>query len=160
MDHVIGFIYNSPSSGWMRLAGWLIPTVQTVHILALAALMGSAVLLDMKLAGVMARTDAGATLVRRYLPVLWGALAVLFVSGFTLLWAEPERVLSKTIFWVKMSLVLLAFLLTFLLRKRLLDREAAGEPVPAGRFDKAFGWIALLIWIVALGCGRWIAYSY
>ncbi len=160
MDNVIGFIYNSPSSSWMRLAGWLIPTVQSVHILALAALMSAAILLDMKLAGVMARADSGAAMTRRYLPVLWGALAVLLASGFTLLWAEPERVLSKTIFWTKMGLVLLAFLLTFLLRKRLLDREAAGEAGSAGLFDKSFGWSALMIWVVAIGCGRWIAYSY
>ena len=158
MDDIIGFIYNSPSSGWIRVAGWLIPTVQTIHILALSMLMGAAIMLDLKLAGIIARSDSNALLMKRYLPVLWVALAVLLMSGTTLLWAEPERVLNKTIFWTKMGLVLFAFLLTFLLRRRLLQRDALGE-AGAGGFDKAFGWIALFIWIAAIGCGRWIAYS-
>ena len=157
MEDVIGYIYNTDSSGWLRLETWVIPAVQTVHILALATLVGSALLLDLRLAGVLARVDSGAALVRRYMPTLWVALAILLASGSTLMWAEPERVLSKQIFWIKMALVLTGFGLTFLLRSKLVKHDADGT---RGMFDAAFGWIALAIWVAALFLGRWIAYAY
>jgi|GEM_PF-4603877 len=52
MNEIIGFIYNSPVSSWIRIASWVIPTVQSVHILALALLVSSALLLDLRLAGI------------------------------------------------------------------------------------------------------------
>ena len=157
MNQLVAVIYNSDASIWMRSEVWVIPAVQTLHLLALAALLGSAIMLDMKLAGMVAREDTGGALVRRYLPTLWAALAVLLASGSTLLWAEPERVLTKQIFWIKMALVLGAFLLTFLLRQRLLRRR---EAEVSSVSDAAFGWIALVIWVGAVFCGRWIAYAY
>jgi hypothetical protein len=158
VNDIIGIIYNSPSSGFLRMETWIIPTVQSVHILAISVLVACAVLLDLKLAGILARADSGAALVRRYQPSLWAALAVLLVSGFTLLWAEPERVLGNWTFWSKMALVLTAFLLTFLLRRRLLAQQEGG--VMPVMLDRTLGWIALAIWAAALFFGRWIAYTY
>jgi hypothetical protein len=158
VNDIIGTIYNSPSSGFLRVESWIIPTVQSVHILALSVLVASAVMLDLKLAGILARADSGAALVKRYQPSLWAALAVLLLSGFTLLWAEPERVLGNWTFWSKMALVLTAFALTFLLRRRLLVQQE-GEAAPL-MLDRALGWIALAIWAAALFLGRWIAYTY
>lgn len=158
MQELVGYIYNSDGSLWLRTATWAIPLIQTVHLLALAGLIGSAILLDMRLAGVLARADAGSALIRRYLPTLWTALVVLLASGCLLIWAEPERVLTKQVFWFKMALVVIAFLLTFALRARLLARGQVGEA--GGAFDAAFGWLALAIWVAALVCGRWIAYAY
>jgi hypothetical protein len=158
VGEIVNFIYNSGSSAWMRTAGWVIPAVQTVHILALSVLLGGSVLLDLKLAGVLARADTGAAVVRRYMPSVWAALGVLLASGTLLFWAEPERALTKRIFWIKMALVLISFLLTFLIRKRMLLRDERGKG--AAPFDVALGLLALAIWVVALFCGRWIAYSY
>ena len=158
MGDVVGFIYNSNSSAWLRTAGWVIPAVQTIHILALSVLLGGSVLIDMKLAGILARADSGAALIRRYMPSVWIALAVMLVSGTLLFWAEPERALTKQIFWIKMGLVLIAFLLTFVIRKRTLLRDERRPP--ASFLDIAFAFVALAIWLAALFCGRWIAYSY
>jgi hypothetical protein len=158
MGDVVGFIYNSNSSAWLRTAGWVIPAVRTIHILALSVLLGGSVLIDMKLAGILARADSGAALIRRYMPSVWIALAVMLVSGTLLFWAEPERALTKQIFWIKMGLVLVAFLLTFVIRKRMLLRDE--RRAPASFLDIAFAFVALAIWLAALFCGRWIAYSY
>lgn len=157
MNQLVGFIYNSDASLWLRMTTGAIPLLQTVHLLALAALLASAILLDMRLAGILARADSGAAVVRRYHPVLLLALAVLLASGAVLTWAEPERVLTKDIFWIKMALVVTAFATTFVLRTRLLRRDEQGT---RGPFDAAFGWLSLSLWIAALFCGRWIAYAY
>jgi len=157
MNQLVGYIYNSEASTWLRTATWVIPLVQTMHLLALAALLGSAILLDMRLAGLVARADSGAALVRRYHPILHIALAALLASGAVLTWAEPERVLTKDIFWIKMALVVTAFATTFALRTLLLRRDQKGIPGP---FGAAFGWMSLLLWMAAVFCGRWIAYAY
>lgn len=157
MNELIGFIYNSDASTWLRTATWAIPLVQTVHLLALAALLGSAILLDMRLAGLFARADSGAAMVRRYQPVINAALAVLLVSGAVLIWAEPERVLPKDIFWIKMGLVAAGFASTFAVAAALVKSDEQQSPSTA---HKALGWACLALWVAAIFCGRWIAYVY
>ncbi len=157
MNELVGFIYNSDASTWLRTATWAIPLVQTVHLLALAALFGSAILLNMRLAGLLARTDSGAAMVRRYQPVLYVALAVMLVSGAVLIWAEPERVLPKDIFWMKMGLVVAGFASTFAVGAAL---SRTGEDQAPRGAHKALGWACLALWAAAIFCGRWIAYVY
>lgn len=157
MNDLIGFIYNSDASLWLRMTTWAIPLVQTIHLLAIAALMGSAILLNMRLAGLLARADSPAAMVGRYQRVIYLALVVMLVSGTVLLWAEPERVIPKDIFWIKMGLVVAGLVSTFAVAASLLRQ---GERQGPSFTDRLLGWTGILVWIAAIFCGRFIAYIY
>ena len=60
---------------------WIIPTLQTIHILAIAALFSSAILFDLRLWGVVERDLPLKDIARRFFPVIWFALPVLLISG-------------------------------------------------------------------------------
>ena len=64
-----------------RTPSWVVPTVQSVHILAIAIVMSSIAMLDLRLAGFIGRDaiDAGAHQARFY-PWIWGALVVLLTD--------------------------------------------------------------------------------
>ena len=49
---LIAWLYASSLSTAIRDMLWVVPTVQSVHIIAIAALLGSAVISDLRLAGV------------------------------------------------------------------------------------------------------------
>ncbi|NKI98072.1 DUF6644 family protein [Novosphingobium sp. SG707] len=146
------WLYATPISSTFRVTTWIIPTVQSIHILAIAVVVGSALVSELRLASVLANDEPAGNVVRRYLPWLWRALVVLLLSGVVLIVAEPARTLGNTVFWAKMALVLFAFAATVLLRRPLLREDAP----PAA---KAISWLLLAVWIAVIFCGRFIAYT-
>ena len=135
---------------------WVIPTVQTVHIVSIAIVMTSMAMLDLRLVGVAGRRQSLADMAHRFLPWVWVALVVLLCSGTVLIIAEPGRELINQVFWLKMSLLAIALVLTgtfqLMLRrsKTFWDRNRTAAVL--------LGSVSLLVWIGIIGAGRWIAY--
>lgn len=158
-DHVIEWLYQTALSSAIREEFWLVPAVQSLHILAIAVLLGSALMSDLRVAGWFAADEPAHRLIRRYLPWSYGALAVLLLTGLTMCIGEPDRVLINQIFWTKMGLVLTVFLLTLGLRRPFLDPHFQPLSTWRGRHARALAVLSLLLWGVVIVCGRWIAYG-
>ena len=152
-------LYRTAVSTQIREVAWVIPTVQSIHIVAIALVLGSAIVTDLRLAGVLATDETPRTVVRRHLPWMWGALLVLLATGIIMAVGEPNRVLMNNVFWLKMSLVLFAFVLTLLFRLPVLNPEFRIEHGRWAKMVKPMAWASLLIWIAVVYCGRWIAYA-
>ena len=58
----------TPLSHTIQNAGWVIPTLQTIHILSVAVLFSSAVLVDLRLWRALQRDVPLADVARRFLP--------------------------------------------------------------------------------------------
>lgn len=159
MEEFVKWLYATPTSSAIRDVAWVIPTVQSIHILAITVLVGAALVSDLRLAGMIATDETPATVVRRYLPWLWIALVVLLLTGALMSIGEPDRVFTNAIFWIKMAVVLFAFVLTLLFRRPLLNRSVQLEHTTWARLVKPMAWISLAAWVCAIFCGRWIAYS-
>lgn len=159
MGQISEWLYNSAVSQTIQNAGWIIPTVQSVHILAIAVLVGSAIVLDLKLAGVVAHTDSSRVIFRRYMPWLWWALVILLATGTVMVVGEPERVLMNWVFWTKMGLVLIAFFATLIMRVPMLNEDLAAQPRVWNLIVKPLGLLSVAIWVLIIFCGRWIAYA-
>ena len=150
------WLYGTSLSQTIQSTPWIIPLVQTVHILAIALLTGSALLLNLRLTGVLAVRESHAAVYNRYAPWLKWAVAVLAASGLLLIIGEPERVLFNWAFWTKMALVVLGLVLLFI-AGRSIRQTGDAEPQPA--FLRPLGLVAILVWIFVIMCGRWIAYA-
>jgi uncharacterized membrane protein len=150
----IEWIYGTAASVAIRDASWIVPTVQALHICAITVVVGSALVTELRIAGVIAADESLNVVARRYLPWMWSAVAVLLATGLVMVVGEPERVLANYVFWLKMGLVLAGVLLSVYLRRPLLRStgEAQGEPT------KALAWLLLILWIAVIFSGRWIAY--
>jgi hypothetical protein len=153
------WLYNTPVSQAIQGHSWIIPAIQSIHIVAIAILMGSAIVLDLKLAGLVARTESAAIVFRRYMPWLWSGLLVLLLTGLVLITGEPARELENWIFWTKMGLVLIAFLLTLIMRVPMLREDLGEQSRVWSLLVKPLGLLAIAIWILIIFCGRWIAYA-
>ena len=140
-------LYGTPISTAIRETSWIIPAVQSVHIIAIAGL-----------AGVLATDETPRAVVKRHLPWMWSSLALLLTSGFVLGLGEPYRVLMNAVFWVKMAMVVTGFTLTLLFRYPILHPDYRIEHARAAALIKPLAWVSLAIWVVVVFCGRWIAY--
>jgi hypothetical protein len=152
-------LYTTPISTGIRETAGIIPTTQSIHIIAVAVVVGSALVTDLRLAGVLATDETPQTVVRRYLPWMWAAIAVLLATGAILIVGEPNRVLGNLVFWTKMALVVLAFGLTLLFRYPILHPQFRLEHARWAALVKPMAWVSLLVWIAVIFCGRWIAYA-
>lgn len=151
-------LYGTGISTSLREIAWIVPAVQSIHIVAIAAVLGAAIVMDLRLAGVLATDETPHGVVKRHLPWMWGGLALLLASGTLLGWAEPYRVLMNPVFWAKMALVLTGFVLTLLFRYPILHPDYRIEHARAARLIKPMAWASLAIWVIIVFCGRWIAY--
>src|SRR5450631_3451329 len=96
----------------LQTVAWTIPAVQTIHILSVAAVMGSMLLFNLRLLGVNGTDLPLARASTRFIPVIWGSVLVLLASGAVMIAAEPGRSLLNPVFQLKMSLLLAALALT------------------------------------------------
>jgi hypothetical protein len=150
------WLSSTPVSTTFQTVEWIIPLVQSVHILAIAAVMSSVVLVDLRLLGVVGRSQPLPAVGRRYLPWIWWSLGVLLASGAVLITAEPRRDLLNVVFQAKMVLLVLAMAVTAVVQT---IARRPDEPSPDLRNAAcAAAVVSLLAWTAIVACGRWIAY--
>lgn len=150
------WLSNTPVSLAIQNALWVIPTVQTVHILAIAAVMASVVMIDFRLLGVAGRSQSLPDVAHRYLPWIWCAVVVLACSGSILIVAEPGRELLSQVFWVKMTLLVCALAVTGAIHYAVNRGTQFWERRRA--FARVTALASLVLWVGILAAGRWIAY--
>ena len=136
------------------------PIIQTVHILGVTAVMGSIVLVDLKLLGLALPSQGSSELARRLVPWTWWALLALAASGLVQLFARPERYLLNPVFGVKFALLLPAILLTLVVQRTNAAAAADGEPSRNRTWaSKCAAAGSLVLWLGVAMAGRWIAYA-
>ena len=150
--------FLSQAGDVIRDTEWIIPLVQSVHIATVAALVGSVLVLELRVAGRLAVATPLAAVARRFLPVIWLALPILLATGVIMVVGEPYRTVGNWVFWTKMLLVLSMLGLTLWIRRPLL--RPSGDSVAAPPTSFAFsGYLMLAGWLAVIVCGRFIAYA-
>jgi len=160
LDPFCTWLAATSLSQFIQSTEWLIPAVQTVHIIAVAAVMTAVLLLDLRLLRVgRGDRESIAIAARRLVPLIWWPLPVLLLTGATLIIAEPARALENPVFALKMGLLLAASLVT-LACQIPLGTDARFWEVSASRRRAArlIASVSLPLWIGILFAGRWIAY--
>jgi uncharacterized membrane protein len=157
----------TPLSHLILEAGWIIPALQVIHILSVAVVFSSAVLVNFRVFGLFERDEPLRAVVRRFLPWIWPILVILLVTGSLLIIAEPRRSLVNPTFYIKMALLLAAILMTASLQASLAGasrNNGSGRDsweTDRGRrlAGKALAAASILVWCGILFAGRWIAYT-
>ena len=150
------WISDSSLTQWIVERFWVLPIIQVVHILAIAASFASILMINARMFGI-AGSSSMADTANRYIRVLWWALVVLLITGLLMIITEPIRELINPIFWIKMVLVVFGVLITIWFHKGVLKHVAAGRDIVAT--DKATAAFLVVLWMVIMLCGRWIAYA-
>jgi hypothetical protein len=139
---------------------WVIPSLQSIHILAIAALFSSMLFINLRLIGIADVGHALSATTTRFMPWIWIGFAVLAVTGALLVIGEPKRELISVPFWIKMALIVVGLAATLWLKRTVSrdpDRWDRPQEAPRARLF-AFG--TLLVWIGVITAGRLIAYVY
>ena len=144
---------------WLASQMWVVPSLQSIHILAIGIILASLAMLDLRLAGFIGREQSMREMTLRFYPWIWGALAVLVTTGFLQIMAEPARELLNWVFWTKMGLIVTAVLFTAPVRRLIEDCRFRDLAPRKQRIVRTCGLISLALWVLVVVCGRWIAYA-
>jgi hypothetical protein len=154
MEALAQWLAATPVSLAIRRALWLIPLLQAIHILAIAAVLSSVAMIDLRILGVAGRSQSLRATAERFVPWIWTGLIVLAATGLVLVIGEPKRSLLNPAFQLKMLLLALAIAGMAALQF-LLHRDDNPE---RSRATGGFVVLTFLLWCAIAIAGRWIAY--
>ena len=140
---------------------WAIPTIQSIHILGIAVVMGSVFMIDLRVLGWAWMDQTLRQTTRRFGPWLTGALCVLLPTGLLMVIGEPVRELVSFSFWLKMFLVAVGTLIAAIFQITLRKHEQLWEQTLVHRVSiKCLAVVTFLVWVGIIILGRLIAYDH
>ncbi len=137
-----------------------VPTVETIHLVALALLVGSITTFDARLLGLGMRHVSVSRLGKRLLPWTWAAFSLSLVTGALLFTKTAESLYCfNSPFRIKMLLILLAgvnMAVFHLTVYRSVSRWDNSHPTPLQA--KLAGSFSILLWLCVVIAARWIPF--
>jgi hypothetical protein len=115
----------------MRDSKWGFATVEMVHLLALAALGGTVLVVDLGILGIGFRRQAPSRVARELAPIFFGSLIAIVLSGALLVGAEAMKCYYHPAFRLKMVLFAAAVLFHFTLHRRAIGIPSIWSKVAA-----------------------------
>ena len=159
LDAFCDWVENSAVGAAMGQSAYLFPLVESLHVLAIAVMMGTIAFVDLRLMGLSNRDLPVSRTLREMLPYTVGSFIASVITG-TLLWtSHAMQYLQTTAFVAKMVLMAAAGLniLIFhgVIQRSMSQWDLGKVPLRA----RLAGCTSLLLWVAVVACGRWIGFS-
>ena len=135
---------------------WWFPLLESIHVLAIGLVVGTILMVDLRLLGLAATRYPASRITRELVPWTWIGFAVAFTTGFGMFMAGATRYVENPAFQIKFMLLPLAALNMVWFQFRTMRTISAWDdtnvlPTTA----KLAGATSLLLWIGVLLAGRW-----
>ena len=155
--NAVAALEGSVLGEFMRASSWAYPLVNLVHVAGLVLLVGSMLLLDLRLMGVGRQVASLQHASAVLTPLAFAGLWLLLVSGFLLFAADAKPLLSNPLFLPKLALIVSGIVNALLFRHFWTTRIESGlAQLPLlARLQAGF---SLVIWVGAAILGRLLAY--
>jgi hypothetical protein len=152
-------LQNSAFSQWLLVSEWAYPILLTLHSLGLAMLVGVLVVIDLRVLGVARSIPLPP--MKRLMMLVWIAFVVNASSGTALFVADAVKFIQSPAFLFKVTSIVIGMTIATLIGSSVLnatdafDRSDRSMPVAA----RVMASISMLVWISAIGFGRYMAYE-
>jgi hypothetical protein len=138
---------------------WLFPAFESAHVVAIALVVGSIMIVDLRLLGIASNRAPVSALVAEILPWTWGLFAIAVLSGLGLFISDATGYFANPAFRWKMVLLTLAglnmvvFHLTAYRSVRQWD-----QGTPTRWSARVAGALSLILWVGVVAFGRWVGF--
>ena len=135
-------------------------TIELIHVAAVSLVIGTIAIVDLRLLGFASTKRPFTEVARAVLPWTWVAFGIAAVSGALLFISQATEYASKTVFQVKLLVMLIAGI-NMLVFELITARGAQQwdlKPVPP-REARLAGAISLSCWVLIVLAGRWTGFS-
>jgi hypothetical protein len=150
---IFEFFQNAPLTVAMRSSKVLFPLIACVHLMGLALIGGSVLVVDLRLLGLGLRRQPLAQVAREAQRWLFVSLMVMLPTGFLLFLSKAVQCYTLPAFWIKMTSLFLALVFTFAVRRKVvMADESRLSPV----WSKLVALVSLSLWCSVAVAGKWI----
>jgi len=132
---------------------WVFPVVESLHICGFTLLVGTIVILDLRLLGLRLQQQPISQLARALSPWIWAGLILQLTTGPYLFSGDPFEYVQITAFRVKMLLFLLALIFHFTVMR--VATKPSRDAAPLG-WRRPAAVVSLGLWVGVLLAGLWI----
>jgi hypothetical protein len=137
----------------IRHSAALIALLEIVHLIGLALLLGTILMVDLTLLGRGIGNHPVSRIARELSAFTGIGLAIMLLSGPLILSSEAVRCYKTPAFWVKMALLAIALAFHFSIHRKVTQAE---PPVPRARAERV-AWMSLALWFGVALAGKGIA---
>jgi hypothetical protein len=138
---------------------WWFPLLESIHVLGATFLVGSILMVDLRLLGLAATNYPLSRVVRETVPWTYSASVISVLTGLGMFITRASHYVDTRAFQIKMVLLVLAGLnMAFFhlyTSRQIAHRDAAAKTTTGARFAGAS---SLLLWIGVMLAGRWIGH--
>jgi hypothetical protein len=161
MKQFLQALEATPWGTAVRENTWLFPTIESVHVLALVLVVGSIMVVDLRLLNLASRERSVKELTDDVLPWTWSAFVVAAITGTLLFSSSAMRYSGLWQFEAKMCMLVLAAINMAIFHVGAFrnvahwDKAEARPPLAA----RLAGGISLGIWLSIVALGRLIGFA-
>jgi hypothetical protein len=135
---------------------WAYPTVLTLHTVGLGVLVGANAVIDFRLLGFAPRLPIPS--LSPLYRFMWAGFAVNAVTGVMLFASNATTKAKQPVFYIKLTLIVLALVLTAVIRRTVDRGPALRDADLSSRPVRRLAALSLLLWAGAVTAGRLMAY--
>ena len=150
---IIYLLEDSYIGDYVRSSLWLFPVIQSFHLIGLGILGGAVVVGDLRLMGILMRTESTRYVIRVTRPWFNFGLFILIITGIPLFLSEAVKCYYSRAFWIKISCLLLGTLFVYFIRNPTVLSKNENFMI------KILGFVSFSLWVVTAASGRWIGFS-
>ena len=154
------WLENTPVAHWISESDFGFVSIETVHVLALTAVVGTISVVDLRLLNLASRHRTVLALSTEVLPITWGAFVVAVISGGLLFATKATQYIDNIPFLLKMLGLALAGVNMFVFHHfsyRKVENWDAEAAHPHAASIAAV--LSLALWTGVIVCGRWIGFT-
>jgi hypothetical protein len=159
MHEFLLWIETSAFSVWVResLSIFAFPSILTAHTIGMGLVAGMNALVDLRILGIAPKVPL--LEMRRFFLVMWFGFWLNAVSGVALLIGYPTKALTNPLFYVKLAFIAIAVVLLRSIQRGVFA-ETTAHPGFATLGERRLAAGSIFCWAVAIGSGRFLAYTY
>jgi hypothetical protein len=153
-------LQHSAFSEWMRGSLKALPIIESVHVMAVAVVFGTILLVDLRLMGLRDANRPFTRVFRELVRWTWLGFGVAVVTGTLLFIPNAETYARNTAFALKLASLACAGLNMAIFEFTTLRRVAQWDTaVPSPLGARVAGATSVVIWTTVIVFGRWIGFT-
>jgi uncharacterized membrane protein len=148
--HLCRWLQDNSFVAVINGTAWTAAGLEIVHYFSMFILVGSMVIVDLRVLGLVGRRQDATQLADRLFPWIWASLALNFLSGFFMFAGSAVAYCRNDIFYDKVGVILLAIVANIIVQQRVRKWNQL-PAMPA--WAKLIAVVSICLWIGAIIAG-------
>lgn len=148
--HICRWLQDNSFIALINGTAWSAAAMEIIHYFSMFILVGSMVIVDLRVLGLVGRGQDAMQFADRFFPWVWGSLALNFLSGFVMFAGSATAYYRNNIFYDKMGVILLAIVADLIVQQKVVKwNQLLAMPAWA----KLLAVLSIGLWVGAIIAG-------